>query len=115
KKVSEAKAKRQEAGTSGGKSTVISEVLEDVFGANRKYGISVACSALQTRQSKNEEKINTIQTEVTSLGFIMGGVEGAIGREFDTLQTTFFMGILTEGRLINTMANPTDFIFFLLF
>ncbi|KAI3905902.1 hypothetical protein MKW98_030477 [Papaver atlanticum] len=94
KKVSEAKAKRQEAGTSGSKSTVVSEVLEDVFGANRKDGIrgysssmskkqaqvaAVAYSVLQTRQSQNEEKMNTIQTEVTSLGSRMGGVEGAVG------------------------------------
>ncbi|KAI3849898.1 hypothetical protein MKW98_026812, partial [Papaver atlanticum] len=125
KKVSEAKVKHQEAGTSGSKSTVVSEVQEDVLGANRKDGVrgysssmskkqaqvtAVAYSSLQTRQSQNEEKMNTIQNEVTSLGSRMGGVEGAVG----STTNYFFLGILTEGRLINTMANPTDLFFWCL-
>ncbi|RZC50358.1 hypothetical protein C5167_018784 [Papaver somniferum] len=82
KKVLEAKAKRQEAGTSGSKSTVVSEELEDVFGANRKDGVrgysssvskkqaqvaAVAYSALQTRQSQNEWQFNSMLTDRVKL------------------------------------------------
>ncbi|KAI3832943.1 hypothetical protein MKW98_025827 [Papaver atlanticum] len=76
KKVMEAKAKYKQAGASGGKICLISEPLEDVFGANRKDCIrghssrtskkqaqmaAVAFSALQNRDSQKEQKLNNIE------------------------------------------------------
>ncbi|RZC66481.1 hypothetical protein C5167_010171 [Papaver somniferum] len=96
KKVMEAKEKYKQAGASGGKSCVISDPLEDVFGANRKDCIrghssrtskkqariaAVAFFALQNRDSQKEQKLNKIETDVS----ILGGQLGSLSTKVDAL------------------------------
>ncbi|KAI3845247.1 hypothetical protein MKW98_009313, partial [Papaver atlanticum] len=93
KKVTEAKEKYKEAGESGGKSFLVSEPLEDVFGANRKDCIrgyssrtskkqdqmaAIAFFALQNRESQNEKKHNRIETEVSDLGGQVGSLTSKV-------------------------------------
>ncbi|KAI3849767.1 hypothetical protein MKW98_026681 [Papaver atlanticum] len=93
KKVTESKEKYKEAGASGGKSCLVSEPLEYVFGANRKDCIrgyssrtskkqaqmaAIAFSAIQNRDSQNEKKLNRIETEVSDLGGQVGSLTSKV-------------------------------------
>ncbi|KAI3856596.1 hypothetical protein MKW98_024484, partial [Papaver atlanticum] len=101
KKVTEAKQRNRERRASGRTDEyMVSEELDEVFGHNRKDGIrgyssnaskkqaemaAIACSALQKRDTVNEARLDSIQSEVGHLASKMAAFQGDMGSKFDAL------------------------------